>query len=60
MDEQCGKSTNHNALPLDVPLIGRVNRAIQVITFLSSIRKKVKLLDYCMNIYNNKNKYILK
>lgn len=38
MDEQCGKSTNHIALPFDEPLLGRVYRAIQVITFFSSMK----------------------
>lgn len=42
MDEQCGKSTNHIALPFDVPLTGRVYRAMQVITFFSSITKCIK------------------
>jgi hypothetical protein len=65
MDEQCGKSTNHIALPFDVPLIGFVYRAIQVITFFSSIRKKItiRLLYRYIYIYkyhiesNNKKKY---
>lgn len=39
MDEQCGISTNHIAFPFDAPLIGSILRAIQVITFFSSITK---------------------
>lgn len=43
MDEQCGKSTNHIALPFDAPLTGLVYRAMQVITFFSPKTKFNKL-----------------